>query len=145
MRFQGEDATLELEVARYEFPADGGAPGSEDRNWLVLKASYQADGQIIKDTNSCLLTGELQALTAGLKVLAAGVRDEYQSQFSEPWFELFAQRLEEGGYGVDVSFALPNTMEDVDTAEVECILDQAELETMVRELEELCRKFPDRV
>ena len=49
------------------------------------------------------------------------------------------------GYGVDVSFALPNTMEDVDTAQVECVLTQAELDALVRELEELCQKFPDRV
>jgi len=143
MLFQNEDASLKLEVVRYEFPADGGEPGSDDRNWLVLRATYEADGQIIKDSNSCLLTYELREMTAGLKVLNAGIRDQYASSFVEPYFELTAT-AEDEGFLVEVSFALPNTMEDVDTAEVECAMTKAEMTALIDELDKLCAKYPDR-
>lgn len=57
MLFQGENASLKLEVHHYEFPADGGDPTSDDRNWLVLRGTYtDEDGRLVKDSNSCLLT-----------------------------------------------------------------------------------------
>ena len=143
MLFQNEDASLKLEVVCYEFPADGGAPGSDDRNWLVLRATYTEDGQVIKDSNSCLLTYELREMTAGLKVLNAGIRDLYDSGFVEPYFSLSAA-AEEDGFQVDVSFAMPNTMEDLDTAEIEVTMTKAEMEALIDELDGLCRKFPDR-
>lgn len=143
MLFQNEDASLKLEVVCYEFPADGGAPGSDDRNWLVLRATYTEDGQVIKDSNSCLLTYELREMTAGLKVLNAGIRDLYDSGFVEPYFALSAAS-EEDGFLVDVSFAMPNTMEDLDTAEIEVRMTKAEMEALIDELDGLCRKFPDR-
>ncbi|MBP3485595.1 MAG: hypothetical protein J6J81_02045 [Oscillospiraceae bacterium] len=143
MLFRNEDASLKLEVVCYEFPADGGAPGSDDRNWLVLRATYTEDGQVIKDSNSCLLTYELREMTAGLKVLNAGIRDLYDSGFVEPYFALSAAS-EEDGFLVDVSFAMPNTMEDLDTAEIEVRMTKAEMEALIDELDGLCRKFPDR-
>ena len=143
MLFKNEDASLKLEVACYEFPADGGVPGSDDRNWLVLRAAYTEDGQVIKDSNSCLLTYELREMTAGLKVLNAGIKDLYDSGFVEPYFALSAA-AEDDGFQVDVSFAMPNTMEDLDAAEIEVHMTKAEMETLIDELDQLCRKFPDR-
>ena len=143
MLFKNEDASLKLEVVCYEFPADGGVPGSDDRNWLVLRATYTEDGQVIKDSNSCLLTYELREMTAGLKVLNAGIKDLYDSGFVEPYFSLSAA-AEEDGFQVDVSFAMPNTMEDLDTAEIEVTMTKAEMEALIDELDGLCRKFPDR-
>lgn len=143
MLFKNEDASLQLEVARYEFPADGGEAGSDDRNWLVLRAAYESDGQIIKDSNSCLLTYELRELAAGLKVLNAGIREQYISDFAEPYFTLDA-RAEGEGFRVEVSFVLPNTMEDVDTAEISCAMTKEEMAALIAELDKLCGKFPDR-
>ena len=143
MLFKNEDASLKLEVVCYEFPADGGVPGSDDRNWLVLRATYTEDEQVIKDSNSCLLTYELREMTAGLKVLNAGIKDLYDSGFVEPYFALSAG-AEEDGFLVDVSFAMPNTMEDLDTAEIEVRMTKAEMEALIDELDGLCRKFPDR-
>ena len=37
MLFKNEDASLKLDIVNYELPADGGAPDSDDRNWLVLR------------------------------------------------------------------------------------------------------------
>ena len=143
MLFQNEDASLKLEVVRYEFPADGGEPGSDDRNWLVLRATYEADGQIIKDSNSCLLTYELREMTAGLKVLNAGIRDQYASSFVEPYFELTAT-AEDEGFLVEVSFALPNTMELTDGAEIQTEMTVEEMEALIADLDKACAKFPDR-
>ena len=143
MLFQNEDASLKLEIVRYEFPADGGEPGSDDRNWLVLRATYEADGQIIKDSNSCLLTYELREMTAGLKVLNAGIKSEYASAFVEPYFELAAQ-ADGDDFQVDVSFFLPNTMDGDDTAEVTCAMTKADMTALIDELDKLCAKFPDR-
>ncbi|MCI2058394.1 MAG: hypothetical protein LKJ80_04210 [Oscillibacter sp.] len=144
MLFQNDEASLKLEVLRYEFPADGGEPGSDDRNWLVLRGTYTEGGRIIVDSGAFLLTYELRELTAGLKVLNAGVRDSYESSFVEPYFELSAVGDDTGGFLVDTAFALPNTMEDVDAAELECRLSKAEMTELIGELDGLCARFPDR-
>ena len=144
MLFQSEDASLELDIVSYEFPPDGGEADSDDRNWLVLRATWtNEDGEIVKDSNSCLLTYELREMTAGLKVLNAGIKDLYDSGFVEPYFALSAG-AEDDGFLVDVSFAMPNTMEDLDTAEIEVSMTKAEMEALIDELDGLCRKFPDR-
>jgi len=144
MLFQSEDASLQLNVVNYELPADGGDPTSDDRNWLVLRATWtNEDGEIVKDSNSCLLTYELTEMTAGLKVLNAGIKDFYASAFSEPFFTLNAQ-AEGEGFRVDVSFFLPNTMDGDDTAEVSARMDKAQMTALIAELDKLCAKFPDR-
>ena len=144
MLFQNEEASLKLDIVNYEFPADGGDPTSDDRNWLVLHCTWtDEDGNVVKDSNSCLLTYELREMTAGLKVLNAGIRDLYDSGFVEPYFSLSAG-AEDDGFLVDVSFAMPNTMEDLDTAEIEVFMTKAEMEALIDELDGLCRKFPDR-
>lgn len=144
MLFQGENNSLKLDVFNYELPADGGDPTSDDRNWLILRATYvDEDGDITKDSNSCLLTYELQEMTAGLKVLDAGIRDRYESSFTEPYFTLTAQ-AEGEGFLVEVSFYLPNTMDGDDTAEVTAHFSKADMRTLLDELDKLCKKFPDR-
>lgn len=144
MLFQGENNSLKLDVFNYELPADGGDPTSDDRNWLILRATYvDEDGDITKDSNSCLLTYELQEMTAGLKVLDAGIRDRYESSFTEPYFTLTAQ-AEGEGYLVEVSFFLPNTMDGDDTAEVAAHFSKADMRALLDELDKLCKKFPDR-
>ena len=146
MLFKNDDASLKLDIVNYEFPADGGDPNSDDRNWLVLRCTWiNEEGSIVKDSNSCLLTYELRELTAGLKVLAAGIRDSYASDFVDPYFEVAAQRGEGEDFLVDVSFYLPNTMDGDDTAEVETVMSREELQTLIGELNGLCEKYPDRV
>ena len=141
---KNEDASLKLDIVNYELPADGGAPDSDDRNWLVLRCTWiDENGDITKDSNSCLLTYELQEMTAGLKVLNAGIRDAYESGFVEPYFAR-AARAEGENFRVDVSFYLPNTMDGDDTAEVSAVMSKAEMATLIDELDRLCDKFPDR-
>ena len=145
MLFRNEEASLKLEIINYEFPPDGGDPSSDDRNWLVLRATWiNEDGLIIKDSNSCLLTYELQEMTAGLKVLKAGLKQRYESEFLEPYFMLSAE-AEGEGYRFFVSFTLPNTMEDEEVAELYADMTAAEMTALIEELDRLCKKFPDRV
>ena len=145
MLFQNEESSLRLEIVNYEFPADGGDPAGEDRNWLVLRCTWKnEEGEIRKDSNGCLLTYELRDMTAGLKVLHAGIRDGYASDFVEPYFELTTRAEEEDAIRVAVSFFLPNTMDGDDTAEVECVMTRAELKELITELDSLCDKFPER-
>ena len=144
MLFRNEEASLKLDIVNYELPADGGAPDSDDRNWLVLRCTWvNEDGRILKDSNSCLLTYELQEMTAGLKVVNAGLKDRYESTFLEPYFMLSAD-AEEDGFRFFVSFTLPNTMEDEDVAELYATMNKAEMKALIDELDVLCRKFPDR-
>ena len=144
MLFQNEEASLKLDIVNYEFPADGGDPTSDDRNWLVLRCTWtDEDGNVVKDSNSCLLTYELREMTAGLKVLNAGIKDYYVSTFVEPYFEVSAQ-AEEDGFLVDVSFYLPNTMDGDDPAELEARMTKAEMTALIDELDQLCAKYPDR-
>ena len=88
MLFKNEESSLKLDIVTYEFPADGGDPTSDDRNWLVLRCTWTEEDNVTKDSNSCLLTYELREMTAGLKVLNAGIKDEYASSFVEPYFDL---------------------------------------------------------
>ena len=144
MLFKNEEASLKLDIVNYEFPADGGDPDSDDRNWLVLRAAWtQEDGNVLKDSNSCLLTYELREMTAGLKVLNAGIKTEYASTFVEPYFELAAQ-ADGDDFQVDVSFFLPNTMDGDDTAELTCTMTKADMTALIDELDKLCARFPDR-
>ena len=144
MLFRNEEASLKLDIVNYELPADGGAPDSDDRNWLVLRCTWiNEDGRILKDSNSCLLTYELQEMTAGLKVVKAGLKERYESDFSEPYFMLSADAVEDG-FRFFVSFTLPNTMEDEDVAELYADMTEEEMAALVAELDGLCKKFPDR-
>ena len=60
MLFKNQDSSLKLDIAGYEFPQGGGDPASDDQNWLVLRCTWvREDGSVVKDTNSCLLTYEL--------------------------------------------------------------------------------------
>ena len=144
MLFRNEESSLKLDIVNYELPADGGAPDSDDRNWLVLRCTWiNEDGRILKDSNSCLLTYELQEMTAGLKVVKAGLKERYESDFSEPYFMLSADAVEDG-FRFFVSFTLPNTMEDEDVAELYADMTEEEMAALVAELDGLCKKFPDR-
>ena len=145
MLFKGEDCSLNLDIVSYELPAGEGDPTGDDRNWLVLRAKWiNEEGEITIDSNSCLLTYELRELTASLKVVRAGIRASYESEFSEPYFMISAVPAGEGTYTAWVSFALPNTLEDVDVAEVECVMTDAELGALIDELDALSERFPDR-
>ena len=145
MLFKNDEASLKLEIVNYECPPDGGDPSSDDRNWLVLRATWiNEDGLLIKDSNSCLLTYELQEMAAGLKVLKAGLKQRYESEFLEPYFMLSAE-AEGEGYRFFVSFTLPNTMEDEDVAELYADMTAEEMNTLIEELDSLVKKFPDRV
>ena len=145
MLFQGPDASLKLDIVNYEFPADAGAPDSDDRNWLVLRCTWTEDGDVRKDSNSCLLTYELREMTAGLKVVRAGIKTAYESDFVEPFFSLDLRAEGEDAFRTWVRFFLPNTMDGEDTAEIECVLTRQQLSELIDELDRLCAKFPDRV
>ena len=100
---------------------------------------------MVKDSNSCLQTFELQSLTAGLKVLKAGIRDHYVSDFQEDSYFSLSARAEGDRCGSHaVSFYLPNTMDGDDTAELTCSMTSEELGALIDELDRLCEKFPDR-
>ena len=145
MLFKNEEASLKLDIVNYEFPPDGGDPTSDDRNWLVLRCTWcDEEGRITKDSNSCLLTYELQEMAAGLKVLSAGIRDCYVSTFQEPYFELSAVKGEGETFVVNVSFYLPNTMDGDDTAEIQVVMTREEMTALIEELDQLCKKYPDR-
>ena len=56
-------------IVNYEFPPDGATPPVTTGTRLVLRATWnKEDGDVVKDSNSCLLTHELQSMSAGLKV-----------------------------------------------------------------------------
>jgi len=143
MLFQNESVSLRLDITAYELPEDaGGDP--EDRNWLVLRAVYTGeDGQVVKDSNACLLAGELEAMTAGLKVLNAGVKERYDSEFTLPYFTLSAA-AEGEGFRFLVTFSLPNSMDLVDDAEVLGTMDKAAMKALIDELDRLRARFPER-
>ena len=101
------------------------------------------DGYTHKDSNACLLAQELAGMNAGLKVLAAGIKDRYDCDFISSDLSLFAW-AEGELFRVYISFYLPNTMDGDDTAELNCTLTGPELKALIEDLDQACARFPER-
>ena len=144
MLLKSEDASLKLEFVNYEFPEAGAGSDQFDRNWLLLRCTWvDEEGYTHKDSNACLLAQELAGMNAGLKVLLAGIKDRYDSDFIEPGFTLSAW-AEGDGFRVSATFYLPSTMDGDDTAEVDCPLTGPELKAVIEDLDKACARFPER-
>ena len=144
MLLKSEDASLKLEVVNYEFPEAGAGSDQFDRNWLLLRCTWvDEEGYTHKDSNACLLAQELAGMNAGLKVLLAGIKDRYDSDFIEPDFTLSAW-AEGENFRVSATFYLPSTMDGDDTAEVDCTLIGPELTAVIEDLDKACARFPER-
>ena len=144
MLLKSENASLKLEFVNYEFPEAGAGTDEYDRNWLLLRCTWvDEESYTHKDSNACLLAQELAGMNAGLKVLLAGIKDRYDSDFIEPDFTLSAW-TEGDGFHVSASFYLPNTMDGDDTAEVDCALTGPELKAVIEDLDKACARFPER-
>ena len=144
MLLKSEDASLKLEFVNYEFPEAGAGSDQFDRNWLLLRCTWvDEEGYTHKDSNACLLAQELAGMNAGLKVLLAGIKDRYDSDFIESDFTLSAW-AEGENFRVSATFYLPSTMDGDDTAEVECTLTGPELKAVIEDLDKACARFPER-
>ena len=144
MLLKSEDASLKLEFVNYEFPEAGAGSDQFDRNWLLLRCTWvDEEGYTHKDSNACLLAQELAGMNAGLKVLLAGLKDRYDSDFIEPDFTLSAC-AEGENFRVSATFYLPSTMDGDDTAEVDCTLTGPELKAVIEDLDKACARFPER-
>ena len=144
MLLKNEDTSLKLEFVNYEFPEAGAWSDEYDRNWLLLRCTWvDEEGYTHKDSNACLLAQELAGMNAGLKVLLAGIKGRYDSDFIEPDFTLSAW-AEGDGFRASASFYLPNTMDGDDTAEVDCTLTGPELKAVIEDLDKACARFPER-
>lgn len=144
MLLKNEDTSLKLEFVNYEFPEAGAGSDQFDRNWLLLRCTWvDEEGYTHKDSNACLLAQELAGMNAGLKVLLAGIKDRYDSDFIEPDFTLSAW-AEGENFRVSATFYLPSTMDGDDTAEVDCTLTGAELKAVIEDLDKACARFPER-
>lgn len=144
MLLKNEDTSLKLEFVNYEFPEAGAESDQFDRNWLLLRCTWvDEEGYTHKDSNACLLAQELAGMNAGLKVLLAGIKDRYDSDFIEPDFTLSAW-AEGENFRVSATFYLPSTMDGDDTAEVDCTLTGPELKAVIEDLDKACARFPER-
>ena len=144
MILKNEDTSLKLEFVNYEFPEAGAGSDQFDRNWLLLRCTWvDEEGYTHKDSNACLLAQELAGMNAGLKVLLAGIKDRYDSDFIEPDFTLSAW-AEGENFRVSATFYLPSTMDGDDTAEVDCTLTGPELKAVIEDLDKACARFPER-
>ena len=144
MLLKSEDASLKLEFVNYEFPEAGAGSDQFDRNWLLLRCTWvDEEGYTHKDSNACLLAQELAGINAVLKVLLAGIKDRYDSDFIEPDFTLSAW-AEGENFRVSATFYLPSTMDGDDTAEVDCTLTGPELKAVIEDLDKACARFPER-
>ena len=118
MLLKNENASLKLEFVNYEFPEAGRGTDAYDQNWLLLRCTWvDEEGYTHKDSNACLLAQELAGMNAGLKVLLAGIRDRYDSDFIEPDFSLSAEKAGDT-FRISASFYLPNTMDGDDGGEL---------------------------
>lgn len=140
MIFQTESECLKVEIVSYESPHERG----EDADWLVLRGTYTADGETAVDRNACLSTSELRELSAGLKVLAAGIRDSYESDFLSQDFTLSVLREGEDAFRAYVTFAMLCADVEFDTAELDVRGDGTLLQDWIRDLDAAAGRFPER-
>ena len=141
---KNENASIRLDFVSYEFPETEYGMDEYDKNWLQLRCTWvDEDGYTHKDSNACLLAQELAGMNAGLKVLAAGIKDRYDSDFISSDLSLFAW-AEGELFRVYISFYLPNTMDGDDTAELNCTLTGPELKALIEDLDQACARFPER-
>ena len=146
MLFQNKEKSLELTVVSYEFPERKGSAEEYDfdANWLVLRGVCR-EGRVARSfENSCLLTYELQALSAGLKLLLSGVRDVYESDFIEPYLEIAAEAPDLSRYLVAASFSILAAEDRWETFSVESFLDEAGLRVLIADIDRACAAFPER-
>lgn len=146
MKFDNGKKSLTLSVVNYEFPERTGK-GEEydyDANWLVLRAEYREGRSLRSFENSCVLTYELQDLAAGLKLLAGGVQECYESSFTEPYFEVAAELMGISHYMVYASFAMLVAEDQWENFSVECVLDDTALKALAEEIDAECRAFPEK-
>ncbi|MGM9618549.1 MAG: hypothetical protein ACI3W8_01745 [Oscillospiraceae bacterium] len=146
MRFANEEKSLTITVKDYEFPERTGNAEEYDydANWLVLRGVYREGRSERSFENSCLLTGELLALSAGLKLLAAGVRDSYESEFNDPYFEVTAEVIGLGRYLIYAAFSMLVEEDRWESFGVESFLDDAGLKALIAEVDEAARAFPEK-
>ena len=147
MKFSNGERSLSIKVLGYEFPerTGGGEDYDYDANWLVLEGVYN-DGSVERSfINSCLLTSELQALCAGLKLLSSGVQDLYQSEFNDPYFEVTAELTGFDQYLLYASFSMLVAEDRWQNFGTECFMTEAQLKALIADIESEIRAFPEKV
>ena len=144
MRFTNKDKSLTLNVVAYEFPelSDKGEDFSYDANWLVLHGEYAEKGSVRSFDNSCLLTTELQGISAALKLIIGNVQDSFQSEFVDPYFELFIEALDATRFMVYASFAMLVSEDKWQNFGVESIMSISELKALSEDVEQAVKAFP---
>lgn len=144
MRFVNKDKQLTLTVSGYEFPEQNGK-GEDfnyDANWLVLHGEYAENGSVRSFDNPCLLTTELQSISAALKLIIGNVQDSYQSEFTEPYFELTIEALDATRFMVYASFAMLVSEEKWQSFGVESIMNINEMKALSEDVEQVVKKYP---
>lgn len=144
MRFLNKDRSLTLSVVAYEFPErDGKAEDFDyDANWLVLHGEYAEGGSVRSFDNSCLLTTELQSISAALKLIIGNVQDNFQSEFVDPYFELTIEALDATRFMVYASFAMLVSEDKWQNFGVESIISLQDLKTLSEDVEQAVKAFP---
>ena len=146
MKFINGERSLTIDVVGYEFPdrVGGGEEYDYDANWLILRGTY-CDGKTESIfENSCVLTCELQALAAGLKLMSAGVQDMYQSEFNDPYFEVTAELIGLNRYLIYASFSMLVAEDKWKNFGVECFLTDEELKVLIADIDKANRDFPEK-
>lgn len=147
MKFSNGERSLSVKVLGYEFPdrTGGGEEYDYDANWLVLEGVYN-DGKLERSfINSCLLTCELQALAAGLKLLTSGVQDVYQSEFNDPYFEVTAELVGINQYLLYASFSMLVAEDRWQNFGTECFMTEEQLKALIGDIESEIRAFPEKL
>ena len=147
MVFTDGEKTLKLQILGYEFPELSGKGPEYDfeANWLVLRGTYtDEEGETAIFTKGCVLTYELTALAAELKVLAAGLKSGFVSDFEEPVLFMEADAAEEGTFRVKISFVMDMDDADLDPESIELTMTSEELKALACEVQELADRYPEK-
>ena len=108
-------------------------PQSENRN----KALYMRA--------TCLETASRDAQSqAVLKVLAAGLKNGFVSDFEEPVLFMEVDAAEEGNFRMKVSFVIDMDEADIEPDSIEMMMTAEEVKTLAGEVQELADRYPEK-
>ncbi|KRL72636.1 WapI family immunity protein [Ligilactobacillus saerimneri] len=143
MILQNEDQYIEFTIKDYEFPDIISAHDefNYDANWLICEVKYRDKKDTVTYQDPCLLTYELVEVSDALAQIIIGYRDEYTSNFTEPYLQFQIVRTS-GKIGMALTFTYDNA--DWKDVTLTTILSNEEAVAKLKALQHLVRRFPKR-
>ena len=146
MKIQEENKAITFSVLNYQFPYERFSKPNDinyDANWLIIKVNYEENGELKIFEDPCILTWELQELADQISALLSGRKNEYISEYMEPYIE-FSIVKEDDKYRFKIQFVTYASSEEWHIIDAIQLLSADELSMFGKEIREYAKLFPEK-